>query len=521
MQIDRSEPTKRLKVVIVGGGTAGWMCAAGMSRLLDAGRYDITLIESDEIGTVGVGEATLPHIKIFNDLLGINEAQFMAETQGTFKLGIEFRNWSAAGDSYIHPFGVFGEPWGGVDFQHHWMRAQQAGQKPGSLQDYSYAVAACRQNGFEFPNQDTKSIRCTYAYAYHFDAGLYANFLRRWSVERGVRRIEGLVQDIARDGQRGHVEALTLKSGARIEGDLFIDCTGFRSLLLGGVMRAEWDDWSEWLPCDRALAVPCERAGAFTPYTRSTAQEGGWIWRIPLQHRTGNGYVFSSRFIDEEKARDTLLAQLDGAAQAEPNLLKFQAGRRKQGWRGNVVAMGLASGFLEPLESTSIFLIQAAVIDLINLMPTPGEGDRMDPRLIAEFNRLFEIQYDRVRDFLILHYRVNQRHGEALWDHVRTMQIPDSLAHKISLFESRAWAPEYEQGLFSRDSWLSVLFGQNLTPRAYDRLADGLGLEELETRMRDLKARIDANVGAMSSHAAFVAGYCPGTAAVPALAVAG
>jgi len=506
------------KVVIVGGGTAGWMCAAGMARLLDPRDYAVTLVESDEIGTVGVGEATLPHIKTFNDMLGLDEVEFLRETQGTFKLGIEFRNWGKPGDLYHHPFGTFGEPWAGVDFQHHWARAKLAGLDPAPLQAYSYAVVAARANAFEFPNEDAKSIRSTYAYAYHFDAGLYAAFLRRWATARGVTRVEGMVQDIAQDGQTGEVTHLTLKSGQKIAGDLFIDCTGFRSLLLGGLMQAEWDDWTKWLPCDRAMAVPCGRAGDFSPYTRSTAQEGGWIWRIPLQHRTGNGYVFSSAFMDEEKARDTLLAQLDAPAQMEPKVLRFAAGRRKAGWTRNVVAMGLASGFLEPLESTSIFLIQAAVVDLINLMPTKATG--MDPRLSAEFNRLFEIQYDRVRDFLILHYRLNQRVGQPLWDHVRTMPIPASLEEKLALFEGRAGLPDYKYGLFSRDSWLSVLEGQGLTPRAYDRLAEAMPLDVLGAKLADLKTRIDSNVAAMSSHADFIARYAPGAEAAPLKAVA-
>jgi tryptophan halogenase len=505
------------KVVIVGGGTAGWMCAAGMARLLDPRDYAITLVESDEIATVGVGEATLPHIKTFNDMLGVDEVEFLRETQGTFKLGIEFRNWGKPGDLYHHPFGTFGEPWAGVDFQHHWARAKRAGLEPAPLQAYSYAVVAARANAFEFPNEDAKSIRSTYAYAYHFDAGLYAAYLRRWSVARGVTRIEGLVQDIAQDGEAGQVTTLTLKSGQTIAGDLFIDCTGFRSLLLGGLMKAQWEDWTKWLPCDRAMAVPCGRAGDFSPYTRSTAQEGGWIWRIPLQHRTGNGYVFSSAFMDEDQARQTLLGQLDAPAQMEPKLLRFAAGRRKAGWTGNVVAMGLASGFLEPLESTSIFLIQAAVIDLINLMPTRRTG--MDPRLASEFNRLFEIQYDRIRDFLILHYRLNQRVGQPLWDHVRTMPIPASLEEKLALFEGRAALPDYKYGLFSRDSWLSVLEGQGITPRARDRLAETIPLEALGAKLADLKTRIDANVAAMSSHADFVARYAPGVALAPLKAV--
>jgi len=504
MQQDGSTPP--LRVVIVGGGTAGWMCAAGLSRLLAPADYAITLVESDEIGTVGVGEATLPHIKTFNDMLGIDEAQFMRDTQGSFKLGIEFVGWDRPGSRYIHPFGTFGEPWAGVDFQHHWTRATLAGRDVGSLQAYSYAVAACRAGGFEFPNEDLKSIRSTYAYAYHFDAGLYANFLRSWSTARGIERIEGQVVHVVRDPGSGHVAALTLKSGARVEGDLFVDCSGFRSLLVGGTMGVAWHDWSEWLPCDRALAVPCERVEPLTPYTRATAQTGGWTWRIPLQHRTGNGHVFSSRFCSEEQARDTLLGALDAPALAEPRLLRFQAGRRARAWEGNCVAIGLAGGFLEPLESTSIFLIQAAVTDLANLMPVRGGG--VDPRLAAEFNRLFEIHYDRTRDFIVLHYTANRRVGEPLWDHVRGMALPDSLAHKIALFEASAAAPDYKLGLFSRDSWLAVFEGQGVLPRGYNRLADRIPLAETEAKLGDLRARIATNAAEMSPHAGFIATYC-------------
>ncbi|MFC4307891.1 tryptophan halogenase family protein [Steroidobacter flavus] len=501
-----------LNIVIVGGGSAGWMSAAAFARALPSGRYRITLIESDEIGTVGVGEATLPHIKTFNDQLGIDEAQFMRETRATFKLGIEFRDWGEPGDRYIHPFGVFGEPWGGVDFQHHWLRARQLGQQVAPFQEYSYAIAACRRNAFEFPHQDRKSVRASYAYAYHFDAGLYADFLRRWAIGRGVRRIEGLVRDISLS-ESGAIESLTLQSGAHIEGDLFVDCTGFRSLLLGAKLGVPWEDWSQWLPCDRAWAVPCERGAEFTPYTRSTAQTGGWIWRIPLQHRTGNGYVFSSHFISDEQARDVLLGQLDGAPLGEPRLLRFKPGRRVRAWIRNCVAIGLASGFLEPLESTSIFLIQAAVSDLLRLMPSPERGRAVDPRLADEFNRLSDIQYARVRDFLILHYFANRRHGEPLWDYVRSVPIPDTLTHKISLFLGRGHVPYYKDGLFSRDSWLAVLFGQGLMPRAYDRLADNVSAEQVEQLMRWLHQAIASNAAAMPPHTDFVARYCAGVRA--------
>jgi tryptophan halogenase len=500
-------PSRPLRVVILGGGTAGWMSAAAIRHQLSAQDYAVTLIESDEIGTVGVGEATLPHIKMFNDMLGIDEAHFMRETRATFKLGIQFRDWDRPGDSYIHPFGAFGEPWGGVEFQHHWLRAQEAGLQGFALQDYSYSVVAARNNAFEFPTEDRKSIRSTYAYAYHFDAGLYSVYLRSWAIERGVRRIEGRVRDVSRNPTTGDLAALALESGERVAGDLFIDCSGFRSLLLGGVLGVGWQDWTHWLPCDRAFAVPCERVGALTPYTRATARRAGWTWRIPLQHRTGNGYVFSSQFIQDGEARDALLSVLDGAARGEPRLLRFAPGRRERAWSGNCVAIGLASGFLEPLESTSIYLVQAAVIDLIRLMPRAGSAGT-DRRLVDEFNRLNDMQYERIRDFLVLHYIANRRFGEPLWDYVRSMPLPESLAHKLQLFRSRATLPNYQYGLFARDSWLAVLVGQGIIPESHDRLADAFTLPALEEQLNGLHDRIRTNVEAMSSHGAFIAHYC-------------
>jgi tryptophan halogenase len=500
---NRSQP---LRVVVVGGGTAGWMSAAAIRRQLRTEDYSVTLIESDEIGTVGVGEATLPHIKIFNDMLGIDEAQFMRATRATFKVGIQFCDWDRPGDGYIHPFGAFGEPWGGVEFQHHFFRALRADCQRFSIQDYSYGVVAARNNAFEFPNEDRKSIRSTYSYAYHFDAGLYAAYLRSWAIERGVRRIEGRVCDVSRNPTTGDLVDLTLKSGERVTGDLFIDCSGFRSLLLGNIMGVAWQDWTHWLPCDRALAVPCQRLGALTPYTRATARRAGWTWRIPLQHRTGNGYVFSSQFINDDDAQDALLAALEGTAHGQPRLLRFSPGRRERAWCGNCVAIGLASGFLEPLESTSIYLIQAAVTDLVSLMPRPGSG--IDPRLAAEFNRLNEMQYERIRDFLVLHYIANRRVGEPLWDYVRSMPLPESLEHKLQLFRSRAVLPNHQYGLFARDSWLAVLVGQGIVPEGYDRLADAFTLAALDERLTDFRNRIQTNVDAMSSHGAFIAEYC-------------
>ncbi len=492
-----------LQVVIVGGGTAGWMTAAAMARQLDPQRYRISLIESDEIGTVGVGEATLPHIRAFNALLGLNEAEFMRATQGTFKLGIEFVGWGK--QAYIHPFGAFGEPLGGVDFHQHWARATLAGDPVEPFQTYSYAVMAARAGRFELPNEDPKSIRSTYAYAYHFDAGLYASFLRDYATKRGVTRIEGQVVDVTANPNNGHVESVMLKSGQRIGGNLFVDCSGFRSLLLGNVMKSGWEDWTPWLPCDRALAMPTENAGDLTPYTRSTAQEAGWTWRIPLQHRTGNGYVFSSRHISEDRARETLLNAVDGKPLAEPKLLRFQAGRRTQSWAGNVVGIGLASGFLEPLESTSIYLIQVAASALCELMPATTE---IDPRLAAAFNAQIDAQYERVRDFLILHYHANERRGQALWDEARNMAIPDSLAQRIELFKRRGHIPFYRDGLFSKESWLSVLFGQDLMPTGYDRLADALPRNASLTAMADFHARIAGQIDVLPTHGAFIARFC-------------
>ncbi len=513
MQLRSNASPAPLRVVIVGGGTAGWMCAAGLTRLLPNTDYALTVIESDEIGTVGVGEATLPHIREFNAMLGLDEAEFMRATQGSFKLGIEFVGWDKPGGRYVHPFGTYGERWGGLDFQHHWLRAKAAGSEVGEWPEYCFAAAMCREGVFDLPGEDTRSIRSTYSYAYHFDAGLYAAYLRGWATPRGVRRIEGKIVDVARHAETGLVESVRLQSGATIAGDLFIDCSGFRSLLLGESMGVAWQDWSRWLPCDRAMAVPCASVDGVTPFTRSTAQTGGWTWRIPLQHRTGNGYVFSSAFCSEEQARETVLGAIDGAPLADPRLLRFQAGRRERGWEGNVVAIGLSSGFLEPLESTSIFLIQSAVTDLAALMPRPGHAP--DPRLADEFNRLFAIHYDRTRDFLLLHYTANARHGEPLWDHVRNMALPDSLAHKIELFRSSARAPDYKLGLFSRDSWLAVLLGQGIMPRAWDRQADRAPLDEVADRLADLRARIAINAAALPPHAEFIAGYCSAAGGAP------
>ncbi len=484
------------QIVILGGGTAGWMCAAAFSPLLATGRFQVRLIESDEIGTVGVGEATLPHIKTFNDSLGINEADFMRATGATFKLGIEFRDWGQAGNSYIHPFGAFGQNWAGVDFHHYWLRARQAGVDAGALEDYCMAIAAARADRFDFPTLDAGSIKATYAYAYHFDAALYAQYMRGLATSRGVVRSEGRVTDVLLDPDNGNIHGLRLASGEVVEGDLFIDCSGFAGLLIGKTLNSPWEDWTGWLPCDHAWAVPTQNLGPPTPYTRSTAREAGWQWRIPLQHRTGNGYVFSSQHVSEDRARDTLLSHLDGKALAEPRLLKFQAGRRAASWTKNCIAMGLASGFLEPLESTSIYLVQIAIQTLLKFMPTDGD----DTRLRDAFNRFIDVEYDRVRDFLILHYHANSRDDSGFWRYVRDMPIPDSLNEKLALFRERGYIQTYRDGLFSPPSWLAVYMGQDVHPESYDRMADDAPLDLIATKLAELKRRIDLAVDAMPSH---------------------
>ena len=491
-----------VEVVILGGGTAGWMAAAALVSLLPPTRCRVRLVEADEIGIVGVGEATLPQIKNFNDLIGLDEAEMMRATNATFKLGIDFVDWGYKGSRYVHPFGVHGGPNAGHSFHHQWLRSVQAG-KDWDVQEFSFAIMAARANRFDFPARGKPTINSTFSYAYHFDASLYARFMRRLCEARGLERIEGKVQDVEQDAQTGDVRALLMESGERIAGDFFIDCSGFRSLLLGSKLGAEWEDWSQWLPCDRALPVPTERVGDLTPYTRVIAMNAGWRWRIPLQHRTGNGYVFSSRFIDEDEAVEELLQSIDEPTLAEPRLLRFQAGRRKASWRRNCVALGLSSGFLEPLESTSIYLIQIAIMHLLPLFP----GRAHDQRLVEEFNRRMDVEYERIRDFLILHYHLNSRDDTELWRYCRAMEVPDSLSRKIELFRHSGIIESYKDGLFTPPSWLSVFVGQGLTPECYHPFAEAQPLERMLRDLEQLHMDIAERVDEMPKHASFIARY--------------
>ena len=458
--------SKIRSIVVVGGGSAGWMTAAALANALSHG-CKITLVESAEIGTVGVGEATIPPIRQFNQTLGIDEVEFLRRTKGSFKLGIQFVDWLDDGVRYFHPFGTYGRPFDFVAVHHHWCRARAAG-KAGPFDDYCMAWAAASADRFAPPVADPRHVLSTYDYAYHFDAGLYAAFLREYSEARGVARVEGIIGDVELHPETGFVEAVRLQDGRRLEGELFVDCSGFQGLLIEGALKTGYEAWTHWLPCDRAVAVPCESANGFTPYTRSTARTAGWQWRIPLQHRTGNGYVYSSAHITDEAAAETLLANLDGTALAEPRRLRFVTGRRRQTWNRNVVAIGLSSGFLEPLESTSLHLVQAGISKLLALFP-----DRNFDSLVAgEFNRISTGETERIRDFLILHYHLNRRRDGDLWHHCASMQIPDSLAEKIEHFRRRGRLIPREYDLFGEASWLAVHIGQGNVPLQPDPVLD-------------------------------------------------
>lgn len=493
------ERQRTTRVVIVGGGTAGWMTAAAIARLLPH-RAEVHLIESEAIGVVGVGEATLPHIRAFNERLGIPEAEFMARTRATFKLGIEFRDWGAIGDSYIHPFGTFGTGSGAVDFHHYYTRLLREGAELPPLDRLSYACALAREGRFAMPETDRRSLAGTFGYAYQFDALLFAPYLRGLAEEMGARRSEGIVVDVERDGESGDIVAVTLADGTRIEGDLFVDCSGFRSLLLGEVLGEPFGDWSRWLPADRAVAMPCRTETAVTPYTSAIAMPAGWRWRIPLQHRTGNGYVYASDFLSDDAAAAALRGVVEGEALADPRPLRFKAGRRRHSWSHNCVGIGLASGFLEPLESTSIYLVQMAITALIEHFPDARvtDADR------DGFNTAVDAEYDRIRDFLILHYHATERRDSAFWDHVRTMAIPDSLTERIDLFRSRGRFFPEAFDLFLEPSWVAVLDGQGIRPAFPDPLAlDAVDtLADVLPRMRAALARA---VATMPRHGDFLA----------------
>jgi tryptophan halogenase len=489
--------------VIVGGGSAGWMTAAAFAHALK-GSQQVTLIESEEIGTVGVGEATIPPLQFYNKLLGINEREFVRATQASFKLGIQFHNWGSSGHRYFHQFGEFGANIEAVSFHQVWLRLAANGH-PHPLSNYSPAAIAAAQNRFLPPFPGMPPEMPQLAYAYHFDAGLYARFLRHYAEQRGVARVEGRIVEVGRDAESGLINTLRLQDGRIIRGDFYLDCSGFQALLIEKTLQTGFEDWSHWLPCNRALAVPCEKnPDNFFPFTRSTAHRAGWQWRIPLQHRTGNGHVYASDYVSDDEAAHVLLGNLDGKALAEPRLLRFTTGRRRKFWNGNCVAIGLAGGFMEPLESTSLHLVQTAVFRLLSLLPVSAQPD---PTVEAEFNRLSIAEYEQVRDFIILHYVANDRE-EPFWRACHDAPIPDTLAHRIELFRSRGKVARHDGQLFADASWVAVMLGQGIKPQHWDPLADAMPLPELQAQAESLRARLHQAVGRMPGHAEFIDKSC-------------
>ena len=495
-------------IVIVGGGSAGWMTAAALSSLLKPKDVSITLVESDQIGTVGVGEATIPDIINFNRILGIREADFMRATNATFKLGIEFADWGRKGDTYIHPFGAHGVDMQGIDFHQYWLHSHNGGN-PHPIQDYSLCAVAAKRNKFILPEQDPRSVLSHIRYAYHFDATLYARFLRQYAEERGVRRIEGKVDEVLQDGESGNVTTLTLDNGQQVEGELFFDCSGFRSLLLEKTLGVQMIDWRHWLPCDTALAVACEHAGPLLPYTRSTAKDAGWQWRIPTQARTGNGHIYCSEYMSEDEATSVLLDGLDGTPLGAPRPIRFMTGHRKDFWVKNCIAIGLSAGFLEPLESTSIYLIQEGISRFISLFP-----DASIPDVIRdEYNRFMRTEFEQVRDFIILHYYATERDDTPFWNYCRTMSIPETLQRKIDLFREGGRAFRYEEELFGRASWVAVFLGQNIMPKRCDPIVANLPLADVTRSVESMRSGMESAAKQMPSHEEFIRRYC---AAVPA-----
>lgn len=496
-------------IVILGGGTAGWMAAAALSRLVPQPTA-ITLIESDQIGTVGVGEATIPPIRQFNASLGIDEDRFVRATGGSFKLGIAFEGWGAPQSRYIHAFGAIGRGLGVLPYHHYWLRHRAEGGTAG-LWDASPCAQAADANRLARVEDRPGAPASGMAWAFHFDAALYAAFLRGEAEARGVMRVEGRVEHVRRDPETGFVTALALDGDRQVEGQLFIDCTGFAALLIGGALGTGFDDWSRWLPCDRALAVPSAPAGPLVPYTRSIARAAGWQWRIPLQHRTGNGLVYASAVMSDDEAAATLLGGLDGAPLATPRPLRFTAGRRRRAWDRNVVALGLASGFLEPLESTSIHLVQSGIARLVDLFPRRG----FDPADIAEYNRDTEAEWTAIRDFLILHYHVNRR-PEPFWRDRAAMAVPDSLAQRIALFRANGRITRQPHELFTEAAWLQVMIGQGIIPAGYHPFADRLDAAQLAEFIALNRAHAGHVAAQLPDHAAFIAATCAATAGAAA-----
>ena len=490
-------------VVIVGGGTAGWMTAAALGRFLTDGHTKVTVIESDAIGTVGVGESTIPQIRLFNRMLGLDEDEFVRKTQATFKLAIEFVNWRKIGETYFHPFGPYGVNMEGLSFHAYYLKMRQLDPKA-QLDDYSLQATAAREEKFSRPIDAGNSPLSDIAYAFHFDAYLYARFLRGYAEERGIVRHEGKIVSVNQRAGDGFIESVTMERGEVIEGDFFIDCSGFRGLLIDQTLGAEFEDWSHWLLNDRAVAVPCATGGTKRAVTRATARPAGWQWRIPLQYRIGNGHVYSSAHMSDDEATHTLLSNLDGEPLAEPWRLKFKAGKRRETWKKNCVAIGLAAGFMEPLESQSIHLIQVGISRLMTLFPT-----RAFPQVdIDRYNRLLTFEYEKIRDFIVLHYHANERGDTDYWNYLRNMQVSDYLADKMEMFRKSGRVFRENDELFNDTSWFAVMMGQGVQPGDYDPLVDVMPEDKFRSRLGEIRTAVRNSVDWMPHHHDFIAEHC-------------
>ncbi|MBQ4877825.1 tryptophan 7-halogenase [Pseudoalteromonas luteoviolacea] len=492
--------TERIQnVLIVGGGTAGWLSASLLKRVLKD-LVNITLIESDDIGTVGVGEASIPPMVNFNAALGLDERTFIEQTQATYKLGIEFEGWGHQDSRYMHAFGEQGKSFPFCDFFQVWLKAKQQGLTD-SLAEYSLNTQAAKANRFahlqHIPNTQLQGL----TYAYHFDAGLYAKLLSKQSQSQGVRRVEGRITEVKTDPNTGNIAAVILANGERYSADLYLDCSGLKSLLIDQTMNVGFEDWSHWLPCDSAWALPSEQLdGEIKPYTRAIAKQAGWQWQIPLQHRVGNGYVFSSKFISEQDAKEALLQSLPSRPLAEPKLIKFKMGMRRKQWQGNVFAVGLSSGFLEPLESTSIHLIQTSILRLIRHFPF----DAIKDSAIENANMEFANEMEQVRDFIILHYKLTERDDSRFWQWCKNMSIPPSLHRKMALFEETGHFAAKTDDLFQNVAWQQVMVGQGLVPKTYHPLAEQFDGEHLKSLLDSLKVLLQTTVNKLPSHQAFI-----------------
>lgn len=487
---------KKQRVIIAGGGSAGWMTAASLSKLLGKS-LDITLIESEEIGRIGVGEATIPPLRTFNELLGIDEQHFMKTVQATFKLGIEFKNWKDGSDSYIHSFGDTGRICWAAEFQHFWL----AGLKKGfdaDFGDYCFELAAAKK-GKVTSYKNTKIN-----YAYHLDAGLYAEYLKTLSLDKGVKRIEGKIISVSLHPDTGYIEKLTLDSGVTVEGDLFIDCTGFAARLIEGALHTGFESYAHLLPCDTAVAVQTEKAGEPRPYTQAIAHDWGWQWRIPLQHRVGNGLVYCSRYTSDEDAIAALMNNLESPAITEPKIFRYNTGRRIKGWNKNCVAIGLSSGFVEPVESTAIHLIMASILRLMKLFP----HDEISQTNIDEYNGQTKEEMEKIRDFIILHYKATNREDTPFWRHCKNMEITDTLKHRIELFKKTARVCITQSELFRIDSWTQVMMGQGIMPEHYHQIVDQMSDAELGKFLNGIRAQVNSKVEQLPSHQEFIDSYC-------------